>query len=446
MTLASRVQSWAVFVVSIAVITIGFGLIVEKNNPRTIRCEVIFDGLVEQASERMGDRLPNNLEEEVELIAETVAAIRGLDFTEVPKPTFLSPAELSQRVHSQVTEEYPDEQAVLDGRLLAALGAAPRDIDMKQLIGSAYSGAVGGYYDDRTGEIVVGSRNPGEVLSPEDRVTLAHELTHALTDQTLGLPDHGPDPKPEEDDKHFAGQALIEGDATLVGYVYGLAALGDEDPTALLGGGEASEETLVSIPHYLERSIVFPYVEGAEFICHLYAKGGWDAVNRAYSDLPKSTAAILFPATHSPVTAPAKVSTPGSLAEPWQFKETRVFGAVDVLWLFEAPGGDTSKEVGNPFEHARDWAGGTFSTWTREDKVALGVSLEEKPNGNEMCDGMSTWYERSFDDDAPAERLEGENLAVSGPVQSAVLRCRGGSILMGIGPDLETARALAAGG
>lgn len=445
MTLASRMQSWAVFVVSIAVITMGFGLIVEKNNPRTIGCEVIFDGLVEQASEQIGDRVPSNLEEEVQLIAEAVAAIRGLEFTEVPKPAFLSPEELSQRVDSQVTEEYPDEEAVLDGRLLAALGAAPRDIDMKQLIGSAYSGAVAGYYDDRTGEIVVGSRNVGELLSPEDRVTLAHELTHALTDQALGLPDHGEDPKPEEDDRRFAGDALVEGDATLVGYVYGFAALGDEDPGALLGGGEASEEILASLPHYLERSIVFPYAEGADFVCHLYAKGGWDAVNRAYSDLPRSTAAVLFPASHAPVTAPAEVRTPGSLAEPWQFKETRGFGAVDVLWLLEAPGGDTSKEVADPFEHARDWAGGTFSIWTKEDKVALGISLEEKPNGIQMCEGVSTWYERAFDDDAPAERREGEDLSVSGPVQSAVLRCQGGSILMGIGPDLETARALAAG-
>ena len=431
--------------VSIAVITMGFGLIEEKNNPRTIGCEVIFEGLVEQASERMGDRVPSNLEEEVPLIAEAVAAIRGLDFKEVPKPTFLSPEELSQRVGTQVTEEYPDEEAVLDGRLLAAVGAAPRGIDMKQLIGSAYSGAVAGYYDDRTGEIVIGSRSPGELLSPEDRVTLAHELNHALTDQALGLPDHGEDPKPEEDDKRFAADALVEGDATLVGYVYGFAALGAEDPGVLFGGGEASEEILESLPHYLERSIGFPYVEGAEFVCHLYAKGGWDAVNRAYSDLPRSTAAILFPATHGPVTAPAEVDAPGSLADPWQFKETRGFGAVDVLWLFEAPGGDTSKEVSDPFEHARDWAGGTFSIWTREDKVALGISIEEKPNGREMCEGVSTWYERSFDDDTPAERLEGESLAVSGPVQSAVLRCRGSSVLMGIGPDLETARALAAG-
>ncbi len=446
MTLASRVQSWVVLVASLAVITIGFGLIVEKDNPRTIGCEVIFDGLVEQATDRMADDDPRNLEEEVRLIAQAVAAIRGLEFKEVPKPIFLSPEELSERVNSQVTEDYPDEEAALDGRLLAALGAAPRDIDMKQLIGSAYSGAVAGYYDDQTGEIVVGSKNPGELLSAEDRVTLAHELDHALTDQALGLPDHGDDPKPEEDDRRFASQALVEGDATLVGYVYGFAALDEEDPTALLGGGEAAEEVLGALPHYLERSIAFPYVEGADFVCHLYGQGGWDAVNRVYSDLPRSTAAILFPASHSAATEPAGVTPNGSLGEPWQFKESRGFGAVDVLWLLEAPGGDTSKEVEDPFEHARDWAGGTFSIWTREDKVALGISLEEKPNGGEMCEGVSTWYARSFDDDAPADRLEGENLALSGPVQSAVLRCRGGSILMGIGPDLETARALAAGG
>jgi hypothetical protein len=460
MTLLSRLKAWVVVLGSLTTIALGFGLIMEGGGPLETSsqgaqeetsdedfpkneeaCIPVMSNLMAQARDQIPRDEPRSVSADVRSIARGVEAIRGLKFKKVPTPKFLSAGELSQRVGEDVLSEYPDEEASLDSKLLALVGGVPRGTDVKEVFGEAYSEGVAGFYDDETGEIVMRSLNPGERLDAEDRLVLAHELDHALTDQALGLPDFGDEPKPEQDDLHFASDGLVEGDATLVGYAYGFAAFEGSNPEELFGG-EASQDVISSLPHYLERAITFPYDEGALFVCHLYQAGGWEAVNQAYRDLPKSTARVLFPSQHPAEEVPADPADSGKLAAPWEFVEKRGFGAADVLWLFQAPGGETSRSVASPRSHSVDWAGGEMTIWKKGEGVALGISLIQRDGGAEMCNGVNTWYARSFEDDRAAKRLKGEKGAFSGEAQSAVILCQGTNIRVGIGPDLETARAL----
>lgn len=449
---------------SLTVITLGFGLLAEQGQKLSPArsasgaadgveeeiarnegaCVPVFQALMQEAEAQIPQDTPRSVTEDVRSIARSVEAIRKLKFKKVPTPKFVSGDDLSRRIDEQISEGYPDEEAAFDSKILALVGGAPRGTDVKEVVGEAYSEAVAGYYDHESKEIVMRSLRPGESLTAEDRLTLAHELDHALTDQVLGLPDFGEDPKSEEDDKHFAADALVEGDATLVGYVYAFAALRGANPDELLGGGEASEEVLGRLPHYLERSIIFPYEDGVLFVCHLYGEGGWEAVNQSYRDLPKSTARILFPQHFPAEGMPVDPPNTGTLAAPWEFVEKRGFGGVDVLWLFGAPGGDPKEKVPATNNYAIDWRGGHYAIWKRGENAALGISIVEQEGGVAMCEGATTWYERAFTDDRAAEKLDGERIALSGPIQSAVILCDATFVRVGIGPDLDTARALVA--
>jgi hypothetical protein len=85
-----------------------------------------------------------------------------------------------------------------------------------------------------------------------------------------------------------------------------------------------------------------------------------------------------------------------------------------------------------------------MTIWKRGENVALGVSLSQRQGGADMCRGVNTWYSRTIEGDRAARRLQGEQGAFTGSVQSAVIRCQGTNVRVGMGPDLETARALTA--
>ena len=48
-------------------------------------------------------------------------------------------------------------------------------------------------------------------------------------------------------------------------------------------------------PAVIRQSMLFPYEQGLRFVRTLYAQGGWDAVNDAYRDPPRSTEQLLHP-------------------------------------------------------------------------------------------------------------------------------------------------------
>jgi hypothetical protein len=70
------------------------------------------------------------------------------------------------------------------------------------------------------------------------------------------------------------------------------------------------------------------------------------------------------------------------------------------------------------------------------------MSLSARYGGVALCDAVTQWYQRSFEDDRPSHGGRGAELAQSG-VQDAIVNCKRSEIRVGIGPDPGTARALA---
>jgi hypothetical protein len=381
---------------------------------------------------------PTPLEREIARIAATVERIRGLDFRRPVRPVFLTRSAFGARVSGVVLREYRPRDADADTRALAALGGIPPGTDLRALESGAVVDQVAGFYDSRTKALVVRVRQSGGLDSIE-RITLAHELDHALTDQALGLPK---DPTAlMASDAQMAATGLVEGDATVTMVVYGLG-LGRGAVTAPPDAGTLGGATAAALPSFLRQQLVYPYFDGSLFVNALRGRGGWRRVDAAYRSLPTTTAQILFPTRYlrgEGAVAPAAL---GRLPRPWRRARVQTFGAAPLLWLFAAPGGHRARSLDDARGSAAAWAGGTLALWTSGPRSALGLALVQRRGAHGLCASVATWYRRAFPDAAPTAREAGERLALRGSRQSAVLTCRGAQVRLGVGPGLAAARRL----
>jgi hypothetical protein len=343
---------------------------------------------VERAASSAGDGRPRSLR----AVAREVERIRRLRFRSVPRPHYLRRPQMERRIRREL-ERYPGMELAADARALVALGAVPRGTNLKALLKRTVPGQVAGFYDPATRELVVGSDGRGE-LDAVERLTLAHELEHALADQVLRMPpflkdDQAPDGR---EDAELAGLSLIEGDATLLTEAFAREYLSLVDAFRSIGPALAAERRFEELPHYLQASTTFPYGDGVNFVCSVFEREGWKAVDRAYRRPPATSAQIMFPQRYfarEQAVDPPDARPPG---RGWKLVDRQAFGAANLLWLFEAPGGDTGRGLSNARERAAAWAGGELRVFGRGGKTAVGVTLVERRGERGLCASMRAWF------------------------------------------------------
>jgi hypothetical protein len=372
-------------------------------------------------------------------ITAKVERLRELRFAGEPDIELLPVSELDRRLAKEVAEDYRPADSVDEERALKLVGAIPPGADLYELRTGGLEGQVAGLYLPETKELLVAE---GESPGAFERIALAHELEHALTDERLGIP--LPDEAdPAVTDPLIAGQALVEGSASLLMEFYAVKHIGLGDLLDLGGSADIAQtsQDLARQPYFLQRELLWAYTDGARFACALYRRGGWKAVDRAYADPPAATDQILFPERYG--ETPEDPPDPGTLPAPWEKLVSSDLGAAELLWLFEAPGGDPERALADPLGSVSAWAGGDAVLWADGPRSALGISLAERTEAPALCAAVAGWYAATRPDD-PRRTPEGdERLVVESPKQAAVLRCPPGGVRLGIAPDLELARRLA---
>lgn len=201
---------------------------------------------------------------------------RGLQFKHPVKVTFM-----------------PDDEFVAWARKTLGGGrgdSAHTDIDRGLgLIDASYggetesadiSGTVLGVYLDKTD----GIRVRGTDLKPNTRVTVVHELVHALQDQHINLDRmHGAVRSGPEAN---GLRALIEGDATWVEYQYFDALSAKEQQAAEAGDASLAGSSLGRLPAIIRYHQGMPYSAGLNFVSIIHAQGGTAAIDAAYRRPP----------------------------------------------------------------------------------------------------------------------------------------------------------------
>jgi hypothetical protein len=223
-----------------------------------------------------------------------------------------------EEVVSYLTKHMNDEDAQRLRRselVLKKFGLLPRDFDLEKLLVALLREQVAGYYDPKTKTVNLLDWVPIEEQEP----VMAHELTHALQDQSFNLQkwmkkgekdlaESKKDPTPadiENDEMDNARQAVVEGQAEAVMVQYALAPVGRSiiDSPELV---DAMESTMINgtpestvfkdAPIFLKESLTFPYSYGMEFVVKLLQKGGKE---KAFADVlrnpPHTTRQIMEP-------------------------------------------------------------------------------------------------------------------------------------------------------
>lgn len=363
-------------------------------------------------------------------LSEQVAAIRELPLQRRVRARVVGSQALADKVSELGFAETDRRETEADQRLLVALRLAPADLDLSGLLEDLYREQVRGVYvpDEKTFYV---SGEPDE-LDSAGRVTAAHEITHALQDQSFDL-QRLRRAVEDDDDASLALLALIEGDAVLTGQLWTARHLDDsEQARAQLeagGGGSALERA----PRYLREALFFPYLRGAAFVAQLHATGGYEAVDAAFERPPDTTEQILHPEAYADDEPALKVAVPGRPGDGWSASQTYDFGEFDLVELFADLGSETAGQVSD------GWGGGQVRSWTRDSDTAVGLALafDTPADADEACSALPQWYAEVADG-----RSAGEGL-LSGDRDVLAYACDTRGVRMGLAPNATTARRLA---
>jgi hypothetical protein len=172
---------------------------------------------------------------------------------------------------------------------------------------------VTGYYDDVDKKM----RVRGTELTPYAKVTIVHELTHALQDQQFSIKKVRQGI--ESDEQDFAVKSLIEGDARDIENAY-INSLSDADRQAVFEAeNPAGSSRLDNTPDALQVQFGAPYELGALMVGTLRHIGGVERLNAAFKTPPGDEAAVVLPfvpETQPSVPLPPLGSDPVAKAIP----------------------------------------------------------------------------------------------------------------------------------
>ena len=233
----------------------------------------------------------------------------GLRFTEPPRSAMRSREQVREYLISKLDEELPPERLHGLETTYRLFGLLPDTLELRPLLLDLYTEQVAGFYDPDSATLfgVEGADRT------QLRLVLAHELIHALQGQHLPL-DSILDAR-ENNDRLAAAQAILEGQATLAS----LEVLAPGQDVAQnpqfwdmyreqVRRQQSSMPVFRRAPLVLRETLIFPYLQGAEFM-HWWEREGRDSM--PYGALmPVSTEQVLHPDRYARGDLPVAIAFP----------------------------------------------------------------------------------------------------------------------------------------
>jgi hypothetical protein len=289
-----------------------------------------------------------------------VAEQRGHAFTADVPIVFLSEDEWGDQLIAAIGEEALEQQ-LWELQTLGIIGTGPDAIEeLKELLADGLIG----YYE--AGQILI----RGEGRSDGVDVTLVHELTHALDDQTFGL--NRPELFDTQDESPFGFAATVEGSAMNIETAFaasrGIPYLPLED-SELTGALLASPK----------------YVFGESYVRSLLDSGGIPRLDESFRLPPVTSKQVMQRELHLPGYTPVPVEPPpadGDIVDEGLFGQVRFWQMfVQVLPADEA-------EV-----LAADWAGDWHVVWIDglEQCIRVDVHTATAQSASDFAEVLRAW-------------------------------------------------------
>jgi hypothetical protein len=301
-------------------------------------------------------------------ILQRTSELRGLAPREEVYRAPLTRETYDQRWGAELARYYQSPALDTSRLLLEAFGLIDPGTNLAEEVRRLQTTLPLGLYD-ATYRVLFVSRDPPD--SPLGRVTMAHEITHALQDQHYGWPTRLAQPTadareltPEE---NTALRALLEGDAILVQRMYQATTIQDPAELERLHAEEAAASAAADfsrVPYALYQTLYFPYFYGPSFIYGVLGEGPLTtygqygpAVDPLFRDPPISTSQILHPERYRAGVRPVPVALPALdplLGDEWVLQGEGQHGEFNHLIILD----NWLRAV------APDRAAATVSGWT----------------------------------------------------------------------------------
>ena len=269
---------------------------------------------------------PADLDQRLNAITYKTSVVRDLPTTELVPNELIDQAEFRRKYQEELEDDA--EEIALETRLYKRMGILGPDDDLAELLTDVFSDIVLGFYDTDDNKMYIISDK--ESFSLNDRLTVAHEATHALQQYEFdigGLFDE----LEGYDDRRLALRALVEGDALISELLYMLVYF-DEDQQAEVQASRGGQDLAAfdAAPVFIQNTITFPYTDGYQFAVYLYLKNNnFNSINAAYAALPASTEQIIHPEKYDAAEEPIKVTIPDPteiLGEGWSVLDRNIMG------------------------------------------------------------------------------------------------------------------------
>jgi hypothetical protein len=226
---------------------------------------------------------------------------RGLTFKHPVPLSLLGKKKFLAKLHENDHDPKPlavEKQTAI----FASLGLISPNVDLVKAFRTATDAGTLGFYSYKAKRMYV----LGHRATPGVRAVMAHELTHALTDQRFGL--RRPEFKHDKQELSLAWTALIEGDAerTRVAYEKTLSSAEQAEARREEGGDSAPPK----VPQIVLIAIGFPYAIGPTFVDAVVGRGGTNALDAAYRRPPTSSEQLVNPAAYFAHDEPVHVAVP----------------------------------------------------------------------------------------------------------------------------------------
>jgi hypothetical protein len=240
--------------------------------------------------------------------------------------------------------------------VLKKFGLLPKDFDLQTFLVGLLEEQVAGYYDAKTKTV-----NLLDWVIPDlQRPVLAHELTHALQDQSFGLDkwlrrgetdlDRKKNLTPSDftkDEDSEARQAVVEGQAMVVLLDYMLAPMHRtvadspeivDSMSSDMANGSPDSVQYRNAPIFLKESLTFPYRYGLEFEAEvLRARGKQAAFASTFQNPPRTSREVMEPQTYLSGEHLAPLALPDfkKIFKDYERFDVGAIGEFDVYMLAE---------------------------------------------------------------------------------------------------------------
>ena len=328
------------------------------------------------AEQKISPQEAQELFRSVDEILKIVSQDTGLPIKEPVKRRLTSRDEVVAYVSKHMAEDEDAQRLRRSEAVLKKFGLLPRDFDLEKFLIAVLREQVAGYYDPKTRYVNLLNWLEAEQQKP----VMAHELTHALQDQSFhlekwmqqGETDLGTKKQPTpvdiaNDEVTAARQAVVEGQAmvTLINYlllptgqnVISAPQIVDAMKVGMSTGTIDSVE-FRNAPLYLKKALTFGYLYGLDFTIELLKAGGKQkAFAGAFANPPRTTREIMEPATYLSSEKVAPVSLPDfeNDFKDYERYDIGAIGEFDVAILLEQYAGEKVSQVLYP-----QWRGGYY--------------------------------------------------------------------------------------